>query len=56
MGIGPIGAIGLTAQGRVGQVSSLGNESVFTLKETSFVWERKNSRDSVAATTVQVIG
>lgn len=52
--IGPTGAIGLSAQGRVGLVSSLESESVFTLKEIASVWERRSNRDSVTATTVQV--
>lgn len=54
MAIGPTGAIGLNAQGRVGLVSSLESESVFTLKEIASVWERRSNRDSVTATTVQV--
>lgn len=51
--IGPTGAIGLSAPGRVGLVSSLESESVFTLKEIASVWERRSNRDSVTATTVQ---
>lgn len=52
--IGPTGAIGLSAPGRVGLVSSLESESVFTPKEIASAWERRSNRDSVTATTVQV--
>ena len=45
---------GTSAHGRVGLVSSLENESVFTPKESCSAWERKYNHDCVTAITAQV--